>query len=270
MLTNLTSNWNKYQRINFYEYNDMAVTISFDDLYSIVWIEHYDKALINFEYQKLNGHYLIFLCPEEIMTIQNYAMCKVITVPNNFEIVKSTGFIHTFGNVKKCFELDPITFHKISVLFTELEQVVDHNNNSDKLPKILSEISSLCPILTGSPNNHNLMLVYSFISLVHKHYKMHHEMSFYSKYLTATPKYISEKFNGLGIMSPHEFIKNRILVEVKRQLLYTDKTAKTICFDVGFNDPAYFARFFKKNIGMTSREFKEFNIGVFEKKKNIQ
>ncbi|MDH7447918.1 helix-turn-helix domain-containing protein [Aquimarina sp. 2201CG14-23] len=270
MLNNSTSNWHKNQRINFHAYNGISVIISFDDLYSIVWIEHYGDICINFEHQKLNGHYLIFLCPEEIMTVQNYAICRVITVPNNFEIVKSTGFIHAFGNVKKCFELDTITFHKVSVLFTELEQETDHNNNSDKLPKILSEISNLCPILTGTPNDHSLMLVYSFISLVHKHYKMHHEMSFYSKNLTATSKYISEKFHGLGIMSPHEFIKNRILVEAKRQLLYTDKTAKTICFDVGFNDPAYFARFFKKNTGMTSREFKELNKGVYEKKKNVQ
>ncbi|MEW7290183.1 helix-turn-helix domain-containing protein [Aquimarina sp. 2304DJ70-9] len=270
MLTNSTSNWNKYQRINLHIYKDTPVTISFDELYSIVWIEHYGDIVVNFEHKKLNGHYLMFLCPEEILEIHEYTVCKVVTVPNDFDIVESSDFIHTFGNVRNCFELNEVTFQKIRELYAELAQVTDRNNNSDKLPKILSEISSLCPVLTGNPNDHNLMLVYSFISLVHKYYKMYHEMSFYSKNLTTTPKYISEKFHGLGIMPPHEFIKNRILIEVKRQLLYTDKTAKTICFDVGFNDPAYFARFFKKNTGMTSREYREFNKRVCEKKKNVQ
>ena len=44
-------------------------------------------------------------------------------------------------------------------------------------------------------------------------------------------------------------IQNRLLVESKRRLIYTSKTIDNIATDLGFKDPAYFSRFFKKLTG---------------------
>lgn len=251
------SGWDNHQGINFLLYHKILISLSFDDFYSIVWIEHYGEMTINFERYKLQGHYLIFLCPEEILEVSGYVECNVITIPTNFEMIESIDFVRAFGNVEKCFQLDEMTFLKISLLFSELRPIIGDNANAEELQQKLSDIFRICPIRKKSSNENELMLVYNFISLVHKHYKMHHDMSFYSKNLVTSPKQITEKFHLLDIIPPYEFIKKRILVEAKRQFLYTDKAAKTVCFDIGFNDPAYFARFFKKNTGMTSRAFKE-------------
>lgn len=49
----------------------------------------------------------------------------------------------------------------------------------------------------------------------------------------------------------------RLLVEAKRQLLYTVRSSSTIAYGLGFKDPAYFSRFFKRATGKNPREFRD-------------
>ena len=49
--------------------------------------------------------------------------------------------------------------------------------------------------------------------------------------------------------SPQQILHARLLVEAKRQLLYTVRASSTIAYALGFKDPAYFSRFFKRATG---------------------
>jgi AraC-like DNA-binding protein len=75
--------------------------------------------------------------------------------------------------------------------------------------------------------------------------------------LGVSPKFVTKHFQKLGAIKPSSFIKNRIWLEAKRLLIYTDKTVKEIAFELGFNDPAYFTRFFTKAISKSSLQFKK-------------
>jgi AraC family transcriptional activator of pobA len=57
--------------------------------------------------------------------------------------------------------------------------------------------------------------------------------------------------------SPAQLIDERALLEAKRSLLYTNLTISEIAFSIGFSDPAYFSRFFMRNIGISPRTFRE-------------
>ena len=57
--------------------------------------------------------------------------------------------------------------------------------------------------------------------------------------------------------TPKEIINERILLEAKRFLVYSHLTIKEIGQDLGFEDPAYFVRYFKKNTETTPGEFRE-------------
>ena len=57
--------------------------------------------------------------------------------------------------------------------------------------------------------------------------------------------------------TPKEIINERILLEAKRFLVYSHLTIKEIGQDLGFEDPAYFVRYFKKNTETTPVEFRE-------------
>ena len=65
---------------------------------------------------------------------------------------------------------------------------------------------------------------------------------------------VSKKAFGLPVSA---IIKQRLLTEIKRELLFTRKSIKEICFDMNFSDVSNFIRFFKKNTEMIPGEFRK-------------
>ncbi|WEK34963.1 MAG: AraC family transcriptional regulator [Candidatus Pseudobacter hemicellulosilyticus] len=62
-----------------------------------------------------------------------------------------------------------------------------------------------------------------------------------------------KQYSGL---SPKAYITNRLILEAKRRLYYADNPSiKELAFDLGFNDPEYFSRLFKKVTGRTIAGF---------------
>ena len=57
-------------------------------------------------------------------------------------------------------------------------------------------------------------------------------------------------------LSPKEFVTNRLMLEARRRLSYREQfSVKELAFELGFNDPAYFSRLFKKVTGKTVAAF---------------
>lgn len=65
---------------------------------------------------------------------------------------------------------------------------------------------------------------------------------------------IVKEFSGL---SPKDFFSHRLMIEAQRKLLYSPLSVKELAYELGFNDPDYFSRFFKKCTGKSVREFLE-------------
>lgn len=92
--------------------------------------------------------------------------------------------------------------------------------------------------------------------LVETHYKEEHSVSFYAEKLNKSPKTLSNSFAKYS-KSPLQIIHDRIVLETKRQLLYTDKSSKEIAYDIGFDDASHLSRLFKKQTSMTPSAFKK-------------
>jgi AraC family transcriptional activator of pobA len=51
-------------------------------------------------------------------------------------------------------------------------------------------------------------------------------------------------------------IRQRVLTEAKRELVFTSRAIHEIAYALGFADPSHFARFFRKQTGMTPQDFR--------------
>lgn len=69
---------------------------------------------------------------------------------------------------------------------------------------------------------------------------------------TSTLYGVVKEFSGV---SPKEWITNRLMLEAQRKLQYSTLSVKELAYELGFNDPNYFSRLFKKNTGMSVSEF---------------
>jgi len=89
------------------------------------------------------------------------------------------------------------------------------------------------------------------------HFREKHNVAEYAEMLHIAPKTLTHKFKNLHLESPNQLIINRILLEAKRLLFYTDKPIKEIAYDLGYEDPAYFNRLFTNKTGSTPANFKK-------------
>lgn len=63
---------------------------------------------------------------------------------------------------------------------------------------------------------------------------------------------IVKEFAGV---SPKEWITNRLMLEAQRKLQYSKVSVKELAYDLGFSDPGYFSRVFKKSTGKSVRAY---------------
>ncbi len=109
-------------------------------------------------------------------------------------------------------------------------------------------------------NQDKLDLIRQFNVLVEMHFKNKHKVADYADLLNKSPKTLSNLFGEYNSKSPLQVIQERIVLEAKRLFLYTEKSAKEIAFEIGFDDAAHFSRFFKKSVGRSPSEFKKTSI----------
>ena len=103
--------------------------------------------------------------------------------------------------------------------------------------------------------------VRQFNMLVENHYKRIHQVQEYATLMFKSPKTLSNLFRKYSEKSPLQVISDRIFLESKRLLLYTDKPAGEIGYELGFEEAAHFSRFFKKMAGISPLEFKRAQAG---------
>jgi AraC-like DNA-binding protein len=103
----------------------------------------------------------------------------------------------------------------------------------------------------------NHCLLKSFQQLIGEHYRHLHDVTGYANLLNLTPGYLNEVVKQQSGKTAISHIHNRLAVEAKRRLLHTDLSVKQIADELGFEDAAYFNRFFKRLTGTTPIGYRE-------------
>lgn len=126
-----------------------------------------------------------------------------------------------------------------------------------KLTRLIKEQTPI-----GQLKNPDLDTIRQFNMLVENNYKKIHQVQDYANLMFKSPKTLSNLFAKYNDKSPLQIIAQRIFLESKRLMLYTDLSASEIGYELGFTEPAHFSRFFKKMAGQTPSDFKKSAIGV--------
>lgn len=143
----------------------------------------------------------------------------------------------------------------------EMESKDDLQN--DMLQMMLKRLLILCTRIYKEQtqltnfDRKQLDIVREYNYLVEIHFKTKHKVSDYAEMLNKSPKTLSNVFKKYGEKSPLQIIQDRIVLESRRLLRYSDKTIKEITYEVGYEDIQTFSRFFKKIEGISPSDFKK-------------
>ncbi|SOD88714.1 helix-turn-helix domain-containing protein [Spirosoma fluviale] len=111
------------------------------------------------------------------------------------------------------------------------------------------------------PDTHLYDRVRQYEELLEKQFLTVREVSAYADQMNLTPNYLNHICRLVVGKTASQLWQERLLIETQRLLTHTAQSVKEIGFQLGFNDPSYFVRFFKKQTGQTPAEFRQSLVG---------
>jgi AraC-like DNA-binding protein len=96
-----------------------------------------------------------------------------------------------------------------------------------------------------------------FCLSMERHVRDHLSVTDYARLLGVTPDHLGVVALQAKGRTAGELIRARLLLEAKRLLVDTSLNVSEIAYGLGFKDPAYFSRFFRRLTGVAPGEFRE-------------
>lgn len=180
---------------------------------------------------------------------------------NNKHILFELPFLNN-NTEHPILELEEEQFNELFDLTRKMEQ--EYNRKDEHREEV---IRSYLNILLAQSKRHfqtkegdgsgNDKLFHEFRILLENNYKSWHKVSEYAKALNLTEKSLSEYTKKKIGKTTLEIIHQRILLEAKRLLRYSDHSIKEIAHFLSYDDPSHFSKFFKNKVDLSPQEFRD-------------
>jgi AraC family transcriptional activator of pobA len=106
------------------------------------------------------------------------------------------------------------------------------------------------------PRREPRTLVERFVELVERDHARRHRVADYAAELGVSPGHLSVLCRAARRESASRILRRRLTLEARRLLVHSDLSAAQVGFRLGFDDPAYFARFFRREAGRPPTAFR--------------
>ena len=109
----------------------------------------------------------------------------------------------------------------------------------------------------GSASTDKREIVTRFRQLLDENFRKNLSVSWYVQKLGISETLLRKLCHTVEGHSPVSIVHQRVLIEAERQLRHTSMSVTQIAYFLGFEDPAYFSRFFSKRVGVSPRAFRD-------------
>lgn len=101
------------------------------------------------------------------------------------------------------------------------------------------------------------LLFVRFRQLVDRKFRTLHTVQQYADALNVALRTLGKSVSECSGRSPLSFINDRIILEAKRLVRHSNLMIKEIAYELGFEDPSYFVKLFKRQTGYLPSDFRE-------------
>jgi AraC-like DNA-binding protein len=241
------------------------------ELYTFIWIKGTD---INVEIDGVSTTFkkdkIVVLTPNQYFRFIDGSNILVYQFNREFYCIKdhdkevSCVGVLFYGNTAiSVIELNIKEQNKLNqlhkVFLDELDTV--DNIQAEMLRILMARFIITTTRLIKQQNNYNNLgnqidLIRNFNILVDTNFRKEHSVGYYAQKLFKSSKTLSNNFAKFE-KSPLQIIHDRIILEAKRLLIYTDKSAKEIAYEIGFEEASHLSRMFKRHTSLSPSEFKK-------------
>lgn len=258
-------------------FKDTLTTTHRTGFYHIIWFQQGNPThLVDFNPIKIKPNTLLFLNKDTVQRFDDKSKFggKAILFTDSFfcRTETDTKFLRNSILFNDLFAVSQIQVLKQSKIFADLLQLMTNelqnikdNSQADILQNLLhnfllhSERERRKQNFTEVKKDADLDYVILFKDLLETNYKNQKQVNYYAKELIITEKRLNQSTTKVLGKTPKEIIDQRIMLEAKRILAHTTESVKEIGYDLGFEEPTNFIKYFKKHSMLTPTEFREKN-----------
>jgi AraC-like DNA-binding protein len=245
------------------------------DFYHILWVESgMKKHFVDFQTIDLEPFTLVFINKDAVHHFDDTESIKGMGIVflesffcssehdaqflhtcicfNNFRTVSRLnvqgdcpGLKEIFEMMFKAFKLPPETHHA-----AYLRNLL--HNFLILSERLLRQQPGFEPLSGGIDMTYTL----AFRNLLNENFKTQKTVGFYASALSLTENRFYHATHQVLGKPPKQLINDRLVLEAKRLLVNSSKPVKEISFELGFGEPTNFNQFFKKNAGVTPKEWR--------------
>ncbi|EPJ44071.1 MAG: 4-hydroxyphenylacetate catabolism regulatory protein HpaA [Osedax symbiont Rs2] len=220
---------------------------------------------------------MFFLTPPTVphsFLIDDKATGHVITVRQQliWELLGDIEQLHWQGIMNRplCVELKPsgADENPAAQRMLQLLVMMSSENNPDNLlhnraqrallQLLLIDISRLADQRSPQQNTQkeDIRIFHLFNNLIESKFKLHLPLAVYASEIGVTEARLNSICRRLAGLPSKRLIMDRIVQEARRSLIFSNAPVTEIGYQLGFKDPAYFARFFRRNTGVSASNFR--------------
>ncbi len=244
--------------------------------YQIIWfITGFGKHYVDFNTYEIEDNSLFFISKGQIHQFdKNLQEGYVIHFNESFlDIYENFTDVFLKHNIFHSFEKEPL--FKIDASATkELHNIVNRMQKEMATPnefahsdylKILLQLflieiqrfgvrKDCCKLTMNNPSH---ILFVNFRKLLEENFHEIHTVVRYSEILSVSAKTLTNCTKEIAHQTPLEIINERLILEARRLLSYSERNVNEIGFELGFEDPSYFVKFFKRHMKISPSEFRK-------------
>ncbi|WP_229722736.1 helix-turn-helix domain-containing protein [Xylophilus rhododendri] len=244
------------------------------DYYHLLWMsEAAGTHLLDFERYPARANSVFFVSPGQLHAwesairpcgfVINFSADFFVQMFPRADDIAQLPFFH-IASTAPVLHLSQAQHDELRPLLLEMEREFQSDAEARMdivrayLLVLLTRLRRIHPRRSGegaTPLNHSL--TQRFTLLIDQHYLEFARLGDYTSRLHTTERQLNEAVKRTLGKTAGQLIQERLVLEAKRLLGNTAMSVAEIAFQLGFEDQAYFSRFFKKQAGVTPGEFKK-------------
>lgn len=243
-----------------------------EEFFYLFWFKEEGRASINSKDYRFESNTILTLTPLHSFHIYHASNLKIFRFNKSFFCVDSDdqevgckGLLFFGGLELPVIKLDKQNRKVFSnvLRILRLEMVLKYEMQMEILRMMLKRLLIISARLFKKQNRiftddvSKVDLVREFYFLVEMHFTKIHDVGSYASMLSRSPKTLSNVLKKVIGVSPSKYIQERIMMEAKNMLSYTNKEISEVGYELGFQDVQAFSRFFKRNESLSPSEYRE-------------
>ncbi|TKG90786.1 AraC family transcriptional regulator [Puteibacter caeruleilacunae] len=195
-------------------------------------------------------------CKGVVFYIQSDGM---IGTMDNHSLIFNLDFLETWSKSKYSIERDMRIYYE-NIFNRILHEYATGANNLNIVNAytitLLLELNMISRDEYAT-NNAAINLSYRFKKLVYDNLATQLSIAEYAERLSVSPNHLNKSIKAATGESASQLLSKIKIIEAKYLLFMAELTVNEIALRLGFEDPSYFSRFFKKHESVTPIEFRK-------------